>query len=401
MPLWRLPDNLSDVLPTEARQLEALRHQALNMLRTWGYEMVCPPLLEQLSALTTGTAQDLDAVMFKVVDPLSGQLLGVRADVTPQAARIDAHLLNREGPTRLCYCAPALRSHVSDAFSQRELLQLGAELFGHAGIEADTEIQDLAIELLKTLSASPPFETKDASRLAAKHLTLALSHSGVLSAVFDGYPALRAHQFDVLAALRSKNKTDLTTLCQTHLSADQSLGALQLLLTIANAYGAPEELAATRFAAWPLVAQAVEALQALAARAHAQGANVMLDLADLNGYGYHTGVQFAVYVRGLTTALLRGGRYDGVGQVFGRARAATGFSLDLRTLASLLPSRSASPAVLAPWGDNVALNTAIAQLRSQGHVVVRHLPGHVGELDEFYCDRALVHTEAGWQIQSI
>jgi ATP phosphoribosyltransferase regulatory subunit len=381
MPLWRLPDNLSDVLPTEARQLEALRHTALDLLRTWGYEMVTPPLVESLSALTTGTAQDLDAVMFKVVDPLSGQLLGVRADVTPQAARIDAHLLNRSGPTRLCYCAPALRSHVADAFSQRELLQLGAELFGHAGLEADLEIQDLSLQML--------------SVLGIKNATLALSHSGVLTAVFAAYPALVGSQADVLAALRSKNRTDLTDLCQARAPQAQAL-----LLALAGAYGSVTDVKPSDFAAWPAVEQAVQTLHQLAARAQAQGVAVVIDLADLSGYGYHTGVQFAVYVNGLTSSLLRGGRYDAVGEVFGRARAATGFSLDLRTLTSLLPPRSAMPAVLAPWADDAELSHAVAQLRAQGHVVVRSLPGHASEQDEFQCDRALVKTPSGWQLQS-
>jgi ATP phosphoribosyltransferase regulatory subunit len=384
MPLWRLPDHLSDVLPTEARQLEALRHAALDELRTWGYEMVTPPLLENLSALTTGTAQDLDAVMFKVVDPISGQLLGLRADVTPQAARIDAHLLNRTGPTRLCYCAPALRSHAAHAYSQRELLQLGAELFGHVGIEADVEIQDLSLQLLATLGI--------------QGITLALSHSGVLAAVFASYPALEPQQVAVLAALRSKNRTDLSALCQAH--AASTPAAQDLLHALAAAYGSLDEVKPSAFVAWPAVAVAVDTLHQLAVRAQAQGVCVVLDLADLSGYGYHTGVQFAVYVDGLTSALLRGGRYDGVGEVFGRARPATGFSLDLRTLAGLLPSRAAMPAVLAPWADAADLSAAIAHLRAAGHVVVRSLPGHASEQDEFYCDRALVKTSAGWEVQT-
>jgi ATP phosphoribosyltransferase regulatory subunit len=367
MPLWRLPDNLSDVLPTEARQLEALRHTALDVLRTWGYEMVTPPLLENLSALTTGTAQDLDAVMFKVVDPITGQLLGLRADVTPQAARIDAHLLNRNGPTRLCYCAPA---------------QLGAELFGHTGLEADVEIQDLSLQLLSTLGI--------------KAFTLALSHSGVLAAVFTTFPALEKQQVAVLAALRSKNKTDLLALCGNH-----APDAQPLLLALASAYGSVNDVQTSTFAAWPAVAAAITTLHQLAQRAQQQGVNVVLDLADLSGYGYHTGVQFAVYVEGLTSSLLRGGRYDAVGEVFGRARAATGFSLDLRTLAGLLPSRSAMPAVLAPWTDDADLAAAIAKLRADGHVVVRSLPGHASEQDEFLCDRALVKTAAAWQLQTL
>ena len=177
--------------------------------------------------------------------------------------------------------------------------------------------------------------------------------------------------------------------------------ASELLLSLAGAYGAPNEVPLSRFAAWPAVTAALNTLHLLAARAQAQGINVVLDLADLSGYGYHTGVQFAVYVNGLNSSLLRGGRYDAVGEVFGRARAATGFSLDLRTLASLLPARSAMPAVLAPWADDAALSAAISALREAGHVVVRSLPGHANEQDEFHCDRALVKTSAGWQLQPL
>jgi ATP phosphoribosyltransferase regulatory subunit len=259
---------------------------------------------------------------------------------------------------------------------------LGAELFGHAGLEADVEIQDLSLQLLNALGI--------------KGFTLALSHSGVLTAVFEAYPALQAEQTALLAALRSKNRTDLSALCLTHAPEAQAL-----LLALAGAYGSPNDVAAVQFSRWPAVAGAITTLQQLATRAQAQGVAVVMDLADLSGYGYHTGVQFAVYVNGLTTSLLRGGRYDAVGEVFGRARAATGFSLDLRTLTRLLPARNAMPAVLAPWADDADLAATIATLRAQGHVVVRSLPGHATEQDEFHCDRALVKTEAGWQLQSI
>jgi ATP phosphoribosyltransferase regulatory subunit len=170
---------------------------------------------------------------------------------------------------------------------------------------------------------------------------------------------------------------------------------------LASAYGSVNDVQANSFSAWPAVAAAIATLHQLAARAQQQGVNVVLDLADLNGYGYHTGVQFAVYVQGLTSSLLRGGRYDAVGEVFGRARAATGFSLDLRTLASLLPTRNPMPAVLAPWTDDADLAGVIAQLRAEGNVVVRSLPGHASEQDEFHCDRALVKTAAGWQLQTL
>jgi ATP phosphoribosyltransferase regulatory subunit len=397
MPLWRLPDNLSDVLPTEARQIESLRHTALDVLRTWGYEMVTPPLLEGLAALTTGTAQDLEAVMFKVVDPVTGGLLGIRADVTPQAARIDAHLLNRTGPTRLCYCATALRSQVSDAFVQRELLQLGAELFGHAGIEADLEIQELTLHVLYKLGLGVKPDER---------LILALSHSGVLTAVFAQYPILKAHKTALLMALRTKDQTALIALCANlsaqHVDFDSPLPLLTLLI---GSYGAPVDVPASRFAQWPGIMQAVAALHTLAAQAELSESHVevVLDLTDLSGYDYHTGVQFSVYLQGLNTSIVRGGRYDAVGELFGRARAATGFSLDLRTVASLLPARSPMPAILAPWIQDRALDQTIAVLRQQGQVVIRSLPGHEHEQDEFLCDRVLTaaQTTGVWQLTSL
>lgn len=203
-------------------------------------------------------------------------------------------------------------------------------------------------------------------------------------------------QNEVLAALRSKNRTDLTALCQQH--APQ---ALPLLLALVSAYGGLADVPVSRFAQWPVVAAAVNTLHQLAVRAIKQQATVVLDLADLSGYGYHTGVQFAVYAQGLTSSLLRGGRYDAVGEVFGRSRAATGFSLDLRTLATLLPLPGPQPAVLAPWANDPALDEQIAKLRSAGHVVVRSLPGHAGEQDEFLCDRALVRVDQQWVLHTV
>jgi ATP phosphoribosyltransferase regulatory subunit len=393
MPIWRLPDNLSDVLPAEARQIEALRHIALNTLRTWGYEIITPPLLENLSALTTGTAQDLEAVIFKVVDPLTGALLGIRADLTPQAARIDAHLLNRTAPTRLCYCAPVLRSQVGDAFAQRELLQLGAELFGHSGLEADIEIQDLILHLLNKLGLD-----------AGMQLTLALSSSAVLQALLEAYPVLNTMKADILSALRTKNKTHLyelqARLTQQYLddltNITDAFEALQLLI---RSYGTPDEIPSHLFSRWDSISRAVDTLHILAKRAEQQGIHVVIDLADLNGYGYHTGVQFAVYVNGLNNSLVRGGRYDAVGKLFGRSRAATGFSLDLRTLASLLPTQSIAPAILAPWIDCIDLDKAITHLRTQGNTVIRCLPGHEHSQDERLGDRELIKIDGVWTIK--
>lgn len=396
MPIWRLPDNLSDVLPSEARHIESLRHIALNTLRTWGYEMITPPLLEHLSALTTGTAQDLESVMFKVIDPLTGDLLGIRADITPQAARIDAHLLNRIAPTRLCYCAPALRSQIGDGLIQREILQLGAELFGHSGLEADIEIQDLILHLLDKMGINSDMQP-----------TLALSNSMVLNELFQTYPILNTVKNPILSALRTKNKTQLNTL-KTYLINEHEIhdthainSGFNLLQQLIISYGNPKEINRDIFADCGHMAQAIDTLQLLAKRAQDQGINVIIDLADLSGYDYHTGIQFAVYVKGLNHSLARGGRYDYIGKLFGRNRAATGFSIDLRTLASLLPQPTIIPAILAPWTDEPELNQTITQLRTQGNVVIRCLPGHAHAYDEFLCDKELVYFNNQWIVKPL
>ena len=319
MPLWRLPDHFSDALPAEAKKLEALRRIAIDTLQAHGFLLVQPPLLEHLDALTTGTGQDLDALMFKTTDPASGKTLGLRVDATPQVARIDAHLLNDSGVTRLCYCVPAVRTQTDDAFAQREMLQVGAEVFGHAGAEADAEVQDLALSMLQALSVPAPL--------------LALSHVAVARTVLTVHPKLVAAQAEMLAALRAKDTAAVDILCNTH-----DTSAKPVLLALLGAYGTAKDLAENTglqntLVQYPELRAALAELHDLAARASAQGHTVLIDLADLRGFNYHTGVQFAVYTAGSPSAILRGGRYDDVGAAYGRARPATGFSSDLRALA--------------------------------------------------------------------
>jgi ATP phosphoribosyltransferase regulatory subunit len=372
MPNWLLPENIADVLPSEARKIEELRRLMLDNFRLYGYELVMPPLLEYLESLLTGAGADIDLRTFKLVDPISGRLLGLRPDMTTQVARIDAHLLNRASVTRLCYAGNVLHTHPSGLHATREPLQIGAEIYGHAGLEADAEIQELALSTL-ALAGFP-------------HVRLDLTHVGVLRAIIEQDAAAAKDEAALYLALRAKDVSDLKALTANY--APQTRNAL---LALTNLYGDIDVLSKARevLPDLPGIAKALAELAALAASAIGR-AEVAIDLADLRGYQYESGAMFALYVPGLPNAVARGGRYDHVGEAFGRARPATGFSLDLRELARLLPTAERKHSIRAPWGNAPELKEKIAELRKSGEVVIQSMPGHSNELDEFECDRALV-----------
>ena len=358
---WLLPEHIADVLPTQARRIESLRRTLLDRARSYGFELVIPPLLEHLDSLLSGTGHELDLSTFKLVDQLSGRTLGVRADTTPQAARIDAHLLNREGVTRLCYCGPVLHTRPAGLAATREPLQFGAEIFGHAGLEADVEVADLALDCLQACLTQPlVIDLADARVLR-----------GVLAGVAMDAEALQA----VVWALSAKDAPALAALGQGMPAATHA--ALQALLRL---YGDTEVLAAARDALpdRPLVRTALEQLASLAERLQAAHPHARLgfDLSDMSGYAYYSGPRFAVFAPGCTDALARGGRYDEVGAVFGRNRPAVGFSLDLKSLAEVAGDAPQPPAVLAPCSDDPALRAAVRKLREDGRIVVTQLPGH-------------------------
>jgi ATP phosphoribosyltransferase regulatory subunit len=372
MPNWLLPENIADVLPSEARKIEELRRLMLDNFRLYGYELVMPPLLEYLESLLTGAGADIDLRTFKLVDPISGRLLGLRPDMTTQVARIDAHLLNRASVTRLCYAGNVLHTHPSGLHATREPLQIGAEIYGHAGLEADAEIQELALSTL-ALAGFP-------------QVRLDLTHVGVLRAIIEQDAAAAKDEAALYLALRAKDVSDLKALTANY--APQTRDAL---LALTNLYGDIDVLSKARevLPDLPGIAKALAELAALAASAIGR-AEVAIDLADLRGYQYESGAMFALYVPGLPNAVARGGRYDHVGEAFGRARPATGFSLDLRELARLLPTAERKHSIRAPWGNAPELKEKIAELRKSGEVVIQSMPGHSNELDEFECDRALV-----------
>ncbi len=382
MTAWVLPDHIADVLPSEARHIEELRRLCLDTARVFGYELVIPPLMEHIESLLSGTGSSLDLQTFKMVDQLSGRTLGLRVDTTPQVARIDAHLLNRVGVTRLCYCGPTLNTRAPGPYATREPLQLGAEIYGHAGLEADLEILQLALQCLQS------------SDISSFHVDL--SDARILPALLREQGLSSSQQEAIAQALSSKD-----------ISAMRSIGASlptplrDALVALVKLYGGLDVLdrAEVIFKDWPEVLLALSQMRWLATHVH--GHQVSIDLADLRGATYYSGPRFAMFVPEASDALVRGGRYDEVGALFGRKRPAAGFSLDIKALVSLIQRPVAQAAIRAPWGEDAGLHQAIAKLRKQGHTVVCMLPGHESEVDEFHCDRELVLLKGQWMLQPL
>ena len=381
---WLLPEDIADVLPAEARKVESLRRSILDLYQSYGYELVAPPILEFLDSLLTGTGSDLNLQTFKLVDQLSGRTLGLRADITPQVARIDAHLLNRAGVTRLCYAGSVAHARTPVGSSAREQLQLGAEIYGCATWEADLEAISL---LLKTLGLA-----------GLSKVYLDLSHAGILMGLLDGQAQDKESIEELYDLLQSKDRPRLT-----QWSSRVTAKTAQALMALTELNGPCAEVLAKAKKVLPKHAsidQALNDLERLVAAAEnlSDGLELSIDLSDLRGYQYHSGVMFAAYVEKLPQPIARGGRYDHVGQAFGRSRPATGFSLDLLTLANLSPLNVRKKAIAAPWIDDAALSAAIAQLRLRGEVVIQVLSGGVVESAEYECDRELVKQGNTWEV---
>jgi ATP phosphoribosyltransferase regulatory subunit len=389
MPRWLLPENIADALPSEARAIEDLRRRLLDLYRSYGYELVMPPMLEHIESLLTGSGRDLGLRTFQLVDQLSGRTLGLRADMTPQVARIDAHLLNRNGVARLCYAGSVLHARAAGLFATREPLQVGAEIYGHAGMEADVEVIEL---MLSSLAAA-----------GVDRVRLDLCHVGIVPALLAMDPAIE--EAEVYEGLQKKDRPGLEEAL-----AGVEPKARRALLALVDLYGVargPESAIARARAALPAVSAisaALDELERLAASpmwARFPQVELSVDLADLRGYRYHTGVTFAAYIDAIPNAVGRGGRYDDIGQAFGRARPATGFSLELRELASLAQPEQPGRAIRAPWSDDPVLARRVAELRSAGEIVVRALPGHEHEQQEYACDRELAADGQGWILRPI
>lgn len=379
MARWLLPEGISDVLPDEAQFLEQLRRAALDLYRSFGYELVMPPLLEYTDSLLTGVGADLDLRTFKLVDQLSGRMLGLRADITPQVARIDAHILNRAGVVRLCYAASVLHARPMHPLATREPFYVGAELFGHAGVAADAEVLHLASRSLNLAQV-------DAVRFD-------LGHTRMLRALLELDPSAPGRADEIVGALSAKDVAALAE--QTAELTAPARAALQALVRLHGDVQVIDE-ARKRLPDLPEINAALDELQHLASVLQRLGVAVNVDLADLHGFRYHTGATFAAYATGWPVALARGGRYDDVGRAFGRARPATGFSMDLRELARLRAG-AAPRAILAPPVDDEQLAALVDGLRSAGAIVVQRLAGDE-RIDGLECDREICRRNGLWQV---
>lgn len=386
---WLLPEGIEEVLPEKAARLEALRRSLLDMYTSWGYELVMPPFIEYLESLLTGTGHDLDLQTFKLTDQLTGRMMGVRADMTPQVARIDAHQLKRETPTRLCYMGTVLHTR-SDGFAgSRSPLQLGAELYGHSGVESDVEVLSLMLETLALANIDKPY--------------LDLGHVGIFRGLAQQAGLHADQEAELFDALQRKASVELKQLVDNW-QLDNNVS--EMLVALASLNGGIEVLDKAEkvlASANDAVKQALANLKAIADQVSSRFAIPLnFDLAELRGYNYHTGVVFAAYVAGQGQAVAQGGRYDDIGQVFGRARAATGFSTDLKNLVETFqPQQDNSGAIYAPSDNDKELISTIAELRRQGERVICALPGQTGNGKDMGCNRELVKSGNTWQVKTL
>ena len=378
---WLLPEYIADALPAEAERIERLRRALLDHFRSRGFELVMPPMLEYLESLLTGAGQDLKLRTYKLVDQLSGRTMGVRADITPQAARIDAHLLNHRGVTRLCYCDSVLHTLPATISASREPLQIGAELYGYAGIGADLDVIRLMADAF--------------ARIKVPVSRIDLGHVGIFRALAEAAGLPQESEETLLNLLQAKDVPGLIEAC-----AEVPSPYREALQRLPQLYGGAEVLdrAAAELPALPAITAALDGLRHLVAAADLP---FSVDLSDLRGYHYHNGVVFAAYCPGYPAALALGGRYDGAGKAFGRDRPATGFSMDLREVARLAPPGKQAGAILAPpAAHDGKLAAHIAALREQGEVVVELLPGEIA-CEGPVCDRKLARVGEHWIIEAI
>jgi ATP phosphoribosyltransferase regulatory subunit len=386
---WILPEYIEDILPGAALEIELMRRRILDLLMSHGYELVEPPLLEFVESLLSGSGGETGLRMFKVVDQLSGRMMGLRADMTPQVARIDAHLLNRKGIARLCYAGSVLHTLPSGLTRTREPFQIGAELFGHAGLESDLEVQKLMLESLETAGI--------------EKVHLDLGHVAVFRGLVRGAGIPAALESELYRALQSK---DYDVLENIDMGLDMQVDsrARRALLLLPELYGEFDvlERAGRSLPDYPDIRKALDELEAVGKELRPKIRSLAFDLADLRGYHYHSGMVFAAYASNCSNAVALGGRYDEVGKAFGRARPATGFSMDLRELAGLIQAGPLKKGILAPYPQNdQALEKIIAQLRQAGEIVVIELPGSEHEQNLLTCDRKLIRANDAWSLVEV
>lgn len=378
---WLLPEFIEDVMPAEAGRIESLRRQLLDLFKVHGYQYVIPPTLEYVESLITGTGSKLDTATFKVVDQLTGRMMGIRADTTPQAARIDAHMLNHQGVSRLCYAGTVLRTNPSGLARTREPFQVGAELFGHASVESDIEIQRLMIKALTSIGITK--------------LHVDFSHVGVFESLIEAGHVGQALENELHAALLSKDKTLVAELAN-----DLDATIKQALINLTDLNGGVTELVRAKavLPQLPKITQALQDLTTVADNLSDLNLEIGFDLSELRGYHYHSGLVFAAYAQSYSGPLALGGRYDEVGVSFGRSRPATGFSLDLRGVVTALNAATTVKGILAPVGDDVSLHEKIELLRNEGQIVIQALPNDKTSMAELNCDKELKQQDGEWQL---
>jgi ATP phosphoribosyltransferase regulatory subunit len=389
---WLLPEGIEEILPQEAAYLENLRRSVLQLFTCWGYELVIPPMIDFIDSLLTGSGHDLDLQTFKLTDQISGKTLGFRADMTPQVARMDAHHLKHEWPTRLCYVGTVLHTRGDPLEKTRSPMQIGAELYGHAGIESDVEVIRLMLEMLALTG------------LLDVHLDL--GHVGIFRALSRQAGLDHNQEALLFDILQRKARPELEEL-MLDLAINEDVKTMFLKLPELN--GGKDMLNKAHIVlsqSDEQVKQALANLESVAEQLSKRFPNlpISFDLAELRGYHYHTGVVFAAFVPTIGREIARGGRYDNIGAVFGRARPATGFSADLKLLA-LLAKQTAqdqpSQRIFAPYQDITELNDKIRDLRAQGHIVIQQLPGQVGIAKELACTAVLVLDNQNWVIKTL
>ena len=389
---WLLPEGIEELLPQEAAYLESLRQRILRLFTCWGYELVIPPMIDFIDSLLTGSGHDLDLQTFQFTDQISGKTLGLRADMTPQVARMDAHQLKRECPTRLCYVGTVLHTRGDPLEKTRSPMQIGAELYGHAGIESDVEVICLMLEMLSQ------------SGLLDVHLDL--GHVGIFRALSQ-QAGLDHHQESLLFdILQRKARPELEEL-MAEIAINEDIKAMLLKLPELN--GRKDSIQKARSVLAKADEQVKLALANLEAVAE-QLSNrfpslpISFDLAELRGYHYHTGTVFAAFVPTIGREIARGGRYDNIGAVFGRARPATGFSADLKLLA-LLGKQTAqvqpNERIFAPYEIDNSLSEKIRGLRAQGYCVIQQLPGQIGDAKELACTAILEPDQKTWVVNPL
>ena len=389
---WILPEGIEETLPETAAQMESLRRQLLDLYASWGYELVIPPFIDHIESLLTGTGHDLDLQTFKLVDQMSGRTLGVRADMTPQVARIDAHQLKRNAPTRLCYIGTVLHTRPESIGDSRSPMQVGAELYGHAGVESEVEILGLMLQTFSSVGVDNVYLD-----LGNVDIFRGLARQAGLDEETEGR---------LFEMLQRKAVTEISTLLSS-LQLDNKVRDMLAKLPTLN--GDITILAQARevlAAADQGVHQAIDYLEKTATLLQQRFAHhaVNFDLAELHGYHYKTGVVFAAFVPQLGQAIARGGRYDDIGRLFGRARAATGFSTDLKVLIRLSSQQAAMPEkIFAPamTQNDESLHSAIAALRAQGRAVVEQLPGQEADAIATGCAKQLVLTDGEWKVTAV